>query len=311
MSALLFNPNVEFDFAKKPNKTKYFSKLVSIFLFGIFFIVCFFGFVIHGKIQNKIPLNKTNSALSNQYTSNKQNINLNKLVIGKDPISSSAILPNVPAANITSNVPILMYHYTPSNFEEQLQYLQSQGYIAITMAELGNHLYLGNALPSKPVVITFDDGYLDQLNAYELLKKYNMKATFYLILGGEKSNHCIGLNRTNLSCGDTYLSFSQVKMLIDSGLIEVGAHTLNHADLPTLSTEQQYEEISESKSRLENIYNIEITSLAYPYGKYNQISIDNAAKAGFLTAVTTQAGTLQSTAGRYTLTRIRNALLLP
>jgi peptidoglycan/xylan/chitin deacetylase (PgdA/CDA1 family) len=179
------------------------------------------------------------------------------------------------------------------------------------MNELGNYLYIGSNLPEKPVVITFDDGFLDQLKAFELLKKYNMKATLYLIIGGERSGYCIGITRTDLRCGDDYMSWSQIKNLLNSGLIEIGAHTLNHADLTTLPIQNQLDEINESKKRLEDMYNVSVTTFAYPYGRYNNDSLESVSKAGFLTAVTTHSGTIQTTQTRLISPRVRNALLLP
>ena len=104
---------------------------------------------------------------------------------------------------------------------------------------------------------------------------------------------------------------SITEALPDSGLIEIGAHTLNHPDLPSLAEKEQLQEILESKNRLEDMYNIAVTTFAYPYGKYDQVTIELVKKAGFLTAVTTHSDTMQSSANRYTMPRVRNALLLP
>lgn len=309
MSALLFHPNIEFDFAKKPQKSNQNKKLLSVlFLLGIF-IVSVFG-ISKTKYQTANS-NLEKNELVSQYLSSAQSLNLSKLIKSLESTDSSGALPASPIANFATQVPILMYHYTPEDFEAQLQHLQNNGYNAITMNELGHYLYVGTALPPKPVVLTFDDGFTDQQIAFELLKKYNMKATLYLILGGTESNYCIGISRTNISCGDNYLSWSQIKQMSDSNLIEIGAHTINHVDLANISPERQWQEISESKKRLEDIYNITVTAFAYPYGMYNQTSIDSVNKAGFLTAVTTQPGIDQSSETRFVMPRVRNALLLP
>lgn len=77
----------------------------------------------------------------------------------------------LPTQNISLQLPILMYHKTPINFESQLQHLTATGYSAITMRTASRILRGIEPAPPKPVVITFDDGYSDQLLAFELLKK--------------------------------------------------------------------------------------------------------------------------------------------
>ena len=99
--------------------------------------------------------------------------------------------------------------------------------------------------------------------------------------------------------------------LHNSGLIEIGAHTLDHSDLPTLSTSEQLDEIGRSKKILEEELNTSITSLAYPYGKFNDTTIALTRQSGFRTAVSTISGTEQSSSNRFALLRVRDALLLP
>lgn len=218
---------------------------------------------------------------------------------------------NSPHFTQPQQIPILMYHKTPGDFAAQLDALKTKGYTTITMAELADFFDGIGTLPSKPAVITFDDGFADQMQAFELLKQYGMKATYYLIIGGEKSQWCIGILRHNQACGDSYLNWQQVHRLKDSGIIEIGAHTVDHADLPGLSAEEQNFEISSSKTVLERELGLPITTLAYPYGKFNEELVAKTRQAGFRTAVTTIDGTTQSAANRHTLNRVRNALLLP
>jgi peptidoglycan/xylan/chitin deacetylase (PgdA/CDA1 family) len=309
MSALLFHPDIEFDFARKKPKSKLPIQLLSFGCLLAIFVISLLGFANH-PAQQITYSNSDQIKILSQYAHISQGVSIHTFVRTTNATAEESI-PATPVVNVGTEVPILMYHYTPTNFELQLQHLQVHGYHTITMEELGRHLYLGSVLPAKPVVLTFDDGFLDQQKAFELLKRYQMKATFYLILGGEGSHYCIGLARTNVTCGDEYLNWGQAKNLIDSGLVEIGAHTINHIDLPNASTEQQWQEIYESKTRLEDMYNIPITTFAYPYGRYSPATVDLVAKAGFLTAVTTQSGLEQSSSNRYTMPRVRNALLLP
>ena len=215
------------------------------------------------------------------------------------------------AVNKTIQVPILLYHKTPGNFAAQLDALAAKGYTTISMAQLENYFDGLGQLPAKPVVITFDDGFSDQSAAFSLLLQKNMKATFYIVVGGEKSGWCIGAMRRPQNCGDSYLDWAQIREMTKSGLIEIGAHTINHANLASLSPADQTKEILDSKTIIENELGVKITTFAYPYGRYSQATIDIALKAGFKSAVTTVSGMSQSSANRLTLTRVRDVLLLP
>lgn len=208
-------------------------------------------------------------------------------------------------------IPILMYHKTPPDFAGQLESLKSKGYTTITMTELADYFDGFKALPHKPVVITFDDGFANQMQAFSDLQHYKMKATFYLIVGGEASGWCIGILRHNMSCGDDYLSWQQVHTLAGSGLIEIGAHTIDHADLPSLLAQEQVFQIESSKKVLEDELHISVTTLAYPYGRFDNSVVTKTMQAGFRSAVTTLGGLEQSSHNRFTLLRVRNALLLP
>lgn len=208
-------------------------------------------------------------------------------------------------------VPILMYHRTPADFEQQISHLVRRGYTGITFAQLRSALLQGTTLPAKPVIVTLDDGYTDQLQEIKILRKYNMKATLYMINGGSGSNWCIGANSKKLAGCEPYLNWSQLRELDRGGLITIGSHTINHPDLITLTPEQQRAEISDGKRELEQQLGNGVADFAYPYGSFNQISIEAVRAAGFKTAVTTQPGSSHTSASLFTLTRLRDALELP
>jgi peptidoglycan/xylan/chitin deacetylase (PgdA/CDA1 family) len=216
------------------------------------------------------------------------------------------------------NVPILMYHKTPANFEAQLMQLKARGYETVSLDAVAQALKGGAVLPAKPVVITFDDGFADQMKAYEILKRQGMKATFYIINGSERSRWCIGAGRRYgdplqpaSGCGDQYLTWDQVRELDRSGVVEIGAHTMDHADLPILPAELRRWEVGESKAGLERELGHEVRQFAYPYGAYDAATIEAVREAGFETAVTTVAGTLQAPGHEFELTRVRDAYSLP
>jgi peptidoglycan/xylan/chitin deacetylase (PgdA/CDA1 family) len=208
-------------------------------------------------------------------------------------------------------VPILMYHRTPANFEQQISHLVSRGYTGVTLSELRAALLQGMPLPAKPVIITLDDGYRNQLDEVTILRKYNMKATLYMINGGAGSNWCIGANTKNGAGCEPYLNWDQVRQLDRGGLITIGSHTINHPDLAALTPEQQRVEILGGKQELERELGHEVSDFAYPYGSFNGISIETVRSAGFKTAVTTQPGSAHDIGSLFTLTRLRDSLVLP
>lgn len=212
---------------------------------------------------------------------------------------------------INARIPILMYHKTPANFENQLEALEAKGYTTIHMDELARILHGEQISPPKPVVITFDDGFSNQSQAFELLRKHNMKATFYIIIGGQLSQGCLGAERNRLDCGDDYLNWDQINTIAQSDLVEIGSHTFDHPDLPTLSLVEQQHQISASKHYIEQKLGREITTFAYPYGKFNASITQLVHNAGYQSAVSTIGGIDQSSDNLYELRRVRDANILP
>ena len=166
-------------------------------------------------------------------------------------------------------VPVFMYHgvtdYTwgsaelfvsPSVLEEQLKYLVENGYDPIWFEDLREvDKY------DKPVILTFDDGYLDNYTElFPLLQKYNVKATIFVItgwLGGEK-----------------YLTPEQVTEMSQSGLVSIQSHTWSHKDMDTLPAEAQREQMSQSKLDILRLTGKEPTVLCYPRGLASNTTLE-------------------------------------
>lgn len=235
-------------------------------------------------------------------------------IVGPTPIadkqqSTSITTTIVPTPLPGIHVPILLYHYVeyiqntadtirvslninPNIFEQQVQTLVSAGYTFITAKDLGNILDGSMALPKNPVILTFDDGHWDlDTDVLPILERYNVKATAYIITG-------------YLGNPDS-LSPSQLQDVINSGLVEIGAHTVDHKNLTSLNTTLATYEIDTSKSTLEQDYNIHVYSFAYPYGGFNSNAIQIVKNDGFTNAVSTLSGTIQNNQNRYYLSRIR------
>ncbi len=134
-------------------------------------------------------------------------------------------------------LPIIMYHglsekesrqneymIDPEYFEHDLKYLSENGYHTIFISELADYFYKGSPLPENPVIITFDDGYLNNYTyAYPLLKKYNAKAVISPIgLSADDAE-----NEEYRSPLWSQCTWEQLKEMADSGLVEIQNHTYN------------------------------------------------------------------------------------
>jgi len=143
----------------------------------------------------------------------------------------------------------------PAELEKILQDLQKNNYKTLFASEMAAYLAKGEHAPKDTVALTFDDGLENfYTNALPLLKKYNMKASLYIMTGVRSPE---------------YLTTDQMKEIDKTGLVEIGSHTVYHADLPTKTPEEQDKELRGSKKMLEDLLGHEISVICYPYGDYN------------------------------------------
>jgi len=174
---------------------------------------------------------------------------------------------------------------SPDNFEKQIKYLKDNNWHSVTMNELIENR---KTLNYKTVAITFDDGYEDNfINAFPILKKYNFKATIFPVVN--RFNHKWATDKDLLQeseelNNENMLSIQQINTMLESNLIEIGSHTLNHLDLTTLPNEKLKDEISTSKDELEKNHNIKCTSIVYPFGYYNENVINMVKSCGYKVA---------------------------
>jgi len=200
---------------------------------------------------------------------------------------------------------ILMYHMvcearggarfnklrvSPERFEAQVRWLAQDGWTFAFMSDLEAP---GN-LPPKTVILTFDDGYADNLhNADPVLERYGACATLYLVEDrfdrdwstSKKAHHDGGeLMR------ETKLTDAEVRGLLASGRWELGGHTRTHANLATVDDETRRVEIGDARVSLGQTFGVDLRSFAYPFGIYGPRDVQAAREAGFGTAVTTEEG---------------------
>ncbi|KJJ84065.1 polysaccharide deacetylase [Candidatus Omnitrophus magneticus] len=199
--------------------------------------------------------------------------------------------------------PVLVYHsisdidntlnVSPENFERQMKFLKENGYHVISLDEFIRYMREGKRYIPKTVVITFDDGYVNNyINGYNVLLKYNMPATIFLATGH------IGKDKD-------YLTWDEI-ILMNKNKVSPGAHTRNHVYLPSLSDRQSLiDEIKGSRDDIKNNTGIDALYFCYPTGGFTE-EIKNIVKsAGYLGACTTNRGLDRFNKDIYEIKRVK------
>ena len=206
-------------------------------------------------------------------------------------------------------IPILTYHRFAEDcssplcmpartFERQMQYLKENGYHVITAEDLVAFLGYRQGLPKKSVLITMDDGYRSVYNiAYPILKKYGFKATLFIYTS------FVGVSKMAIT-------WDQLKEMQTNGFT-IGSHTIYHSDLTNPKageSEQEYiarlkEELNGSKKIIDHKLGQDTYFLAYPFGYYDQRSIQMAKEAGYKLAMSVKRGGNPFYANPFTLRR--------
>jgi peptidoglycan/xylan/chitin deacetylase (PgdA/CDA1 family) len=180
---------------------------------------------------------------------------------------------------------------SPGDFEAQMRWLTRHGH-AITQAQLFAALVRGASLPRQPIVITFDDGYRDVLDhAAPVLRRLGMPAIAYVIT-------------KRIGAGSPFLSWRMLRRLEHDG-VEIGSHTVSHADLTTVSERRALSELIASRLALERYLGHPVQWLAYPYGGATARVAALARRAGYVLAVTTRPGYEQDARRPLELDRLR------
>ncbi len=250
------------------------------------------------------PSSQTLEQLNNASGSNSQSVpskesNMSPSTSPSSISVSTPMLTNTPKpspSNVTiserlvnSNIsiPVLYYHSIanvpgntavlhPDRFAEQVEYLVQEGYQALTLNDFFKVLENKMPSPPKPVLLTFDDGYIDNYTTVmPLLKKYNMPATLFL--------------STGLVETERYLNWDQVKELAKSGW-DIQPHSITHSRLYMLTPEKQYEEIIESRRAIEENLGTIADVYCYPYGEFNQTTLNILKQNNFRYAFTIMYG---------------------
>jgi len=201
-------------------------------------------------------------------------------------------------------VPVMMYHsidykdkvmklsVSPESFASQIEFLHTHRYNVVGLDKIALYLQKKEAVPSRTVAITFDDGYYNNYQyAYPILKKYNIPATIFVIVSK------IGT--------EGYLGWKELKEMSDSGVITIGSHTMSHLWLSAMGTKQLAYELRASKEALEKGLGKKVDFLCYPIGAHDD-RVERVAKAaGYTCAVATNPGPSAPDDDVYAVKRIK------
>lgn len=254
-------------------------------------------------------INPAESSDENNMTNESKNENDTDIISEKEPNENSIVDKKVtfnqaePSNVINDNrgIPVLYYHSVkesadnevtikPEDLRAELKYIKDQGYITLTIRQLKDYILNNSPIPEKSILITFDDGYMDNYySAFPLLKEFNMTATIFCI--------------TYELDGSYYLSKEAIKEMSNYG-IDIESHTVTHPHLNKLDYDKQLNELVQSKKTLEEITGKEINSIAYPFGDFNDNSVNAAKEAGYTLGFTTKLGLSDRNDNPLTLDRI-------
>lgn len=198
--------------------------------------------------------------------------------------------------------PILMYHsldgqitdtyaaVNPIVFEKQMDFIKKHNYNVILLDDYCQLLSEKKDIPGNSVIITFDDGYKNNLKAIEILHRFHFPATIFLIVNkiGEKE----------------YLSSDDISYFLKNTEVRIGSHTIDHAYLPSLDDKQLETEIRESKQKLEQLFSQKVLTIAYPIGGFNQKVLEKVNESDYLCACSTNKGFSRQT-DRFALRRVK------
>lgn len=213
---------------------------------------------------------------------------------------------------------VLMYHdlnldtrvegtITPELFDHHMAYLKKNGFYVLNLEEMQSFLWHNKPIPPQSVMITFDDGY-ENLYRYALpiLKRYSFPAIVFSIVGTADAKY-----------SSPHLNWDQMREMATSGLFSFQSHTYachNYAavdpkgtSMPTLisrlytasnghvETEGEYrwrirEDLKKAKERLEQELQTNINALAFPYGYFNEVTLEIASSLGYKNFFTVKSG---------------------
>jgi peptidoglycan/xylan/chitin deacetylase (PgdA/CDA1 family) len=251
----------------------------------------------------------------------------------EDYLTDSPKTPVQSISKVNNDLPILMYHEIQKNlieeastiisykkFKEDMLWLKNNGYNTVFFKDVINYIKGKEALPDKPILITFDDGYLSNYEyAYPLLKELNMKATIFIIGWSVDSN----THKYNITPFYPHFNWKQAKEMYDSGYIDIQSHTFDlhkkiieeengRKGLSQIQDESYHDYVNLLKNDSNTMQNLfdkylgcKIYALSYPYGEYSFNTPKAMKQLGIKATVTTEYGTNNIYVGMYNLFNLK------
>ena len=173
-----------------------------------------------------------------------------------------------------------------ASFRRQVAWLRSHGYHAVTLDELLREWRSAGwlALPRRPVVLTFDDGYPGDVRvALPVLRAAGWPAVLNLQIGN--------------------LAPARVRRLIDAGW-EIDVHTFTHPDLTGVGAARLRREVSDARRWIRGVFDVPADFFCYPFGRFDAAVVSMVRRAGYLGAETELPGYATGADGLYRLHRI-------
>jgi glycosyltransferase involved in cell wall biosynthesis/peptidoglycan/xylan/chitin deacetylase (PgdA/CDA1 family) len=194
------------------------------------------------------------------------------------------------------------YGVPPVNFRKQLDTLTKAGFQFISLTEFEHFVTGKAALPSKALLLTFDDCYTDLLEvALPILEEKKISALAFAV------SRCLGgTNIWDEKIGAPPLRLLNAEKLLEASRrgIEVGSHSRTHPQLTGTTEENLAKEIGGSLNDLEAIGLNRPRFLAYPFGAHDGRVRDAARAAGVIAAFTVTPGVLRQNGDRMQVPRI-------
>ena len=214
---------------------------------------------------------------------------------------------NIFRKRVGRRIPALMYHKIPTNplaskhkifvtrdvFARQMHSLKRRGFEALDFGDLRAYMNGERELsefPRKPILITFDDGYRDNLeNAFPLLKKLGFRSTVFVLANEKLRQNQWDLDVDPTEPASPLMTSEELKECLKLG-VSIGSHGCTHRVLGEMADSEALEEMKASKLQLEKGLQTDVCAFAYPYGKFGPEHEQQVFQAGYEYAVSTDSG---------------------
>ena len=205
----------------------------------------------------------------------------------------------VNAVNISYSYPAICI--STQEFHNQMSMLERWGFTAITFEDYSLFLRGELNLPKKPVILTFDDAYLDfHENAFPVLEEFGMRAVIF----------CVADKKVTTNFWDQPNGLPLAPLMNERQLLEVhaaghevGSHSLTHTLLSRLTRDKAWDEIYRSRMMLEILLNAPVKSFSFPYGSVDEATKQMVQDAGYEIACATYSGPPKFAEDRFEIRR--------